>query len=117
MVGQRDNKYSREQGNHVATEKYPNIWKIQFYGELSHYYVTRINGNELMSVLDWLNAWMENCVLLDRPANRSGSSMHAAFPLTVFHFFTWKGPEPNPTEINSIFTNLKLVWGLSLKDL
>lgn len=40
-----------------------------------------------MSVLDRLNAWLENCVLSERPANRSGSSMHAAFPLTVGFFF------------------------------
>lgn len=81
-----NNKSSREQGNHVATAKDPNIWKIQFYGELSHYYVIRINGNELMSVLDWLNAWMENHVLSERPADMSGSSVHAAFPLTAGFF-------------------------------
>lgn len=44
-----------------------------------------------MSVLDWLNAWTENCVLSERPADMSGSSMHAAFPLTVGFFSSRRG--------------------------
>lgn len=40
-----------------------------------------------MSVLDGLNAWVENCVVPVKPANRSGSSMYVPCPLAV-GFFT-----------------------------
>lgn len=44
-----------------------------------------------MSVLDWLNAWVENCVVSERPANRSGSSMYVACPLAVGFFLPRRG--------------------------
>lgn len=40
-----------------------------------------------MSVLDWLNARVENCVVSERPANRSGSSMYVTCPLAAGFFY------------------------------
>lgn len=67
-----------------------------------------------MSVLDWLNAWVENCVVSERPANRSGSSMCVACPLAVGFF---KLPDPSPAEVNKLSTDLKFIWGLKVEDL